>query len=371
MVIAFVTTGDFQVNATLKRATGMAGPLILLNNEVHIIIEDSVINRHKVDFECSDAIIHWYQPNTSARIERNDKISILGKISPDVVWLCGVGFRNFCFPCRKFPVVLGDYSELFSAIEARGLTRRFLDKTLELAHLISFTGHICASRYLEMFYSKRCDLLNLRRPIHYSPYAYTSRFLNNNQNETINLRKIWGSSKVILYMGSFWKQYGFWDMLQVFNLLANERDDFHVLMMGDGPEKMKGVNWIKKNNLEDKVTFLGFVEENIVSDYLKLADAFLCPLNDSIQDWARCPSKLYMYLAFQKPIITCKIGEAYEIFGEDGFYYTPGNRNELRQTINIILNLKQCVSQINPMNHTWHHRAKCFIDWYQSNISTK
>ena len=66
MRIAFVTFGNFDGHATLKRATGMAGPLIAQGHEVVLLLEDCEINREKVELECPSAEVVWHVRGRSA-----------------------------------------------------------------------------------------------------------------------------------------------------------------------------------------------------------------------------------------------------------------------------------------------------------------
>lgn len=367
MHIAFVTFGNITQHATLKRATGMAPVLIRIGLKVSILLEDSPDNRDRAQLECPDAKIYFHRRHSSALKERKQKIETLKEIRPDVIWICGVGLRNWILPSKDYPVVLGDHAELLSGIESRSWLRRIWDHTNEWAHLPSFSGQICASRYLLQLYERRNQRLGLRRPVLYSPYAYNSELLESEPTILEQLKQVYGDRKNILYMGSFWENYGFWDMLQVFRELVTQRSDFRVLMMGKGPEKEAGIKWLEENNIADRVKILGYIAEQELSSYFHLADAFVCPLRDTIQDWARCPSKLFMYLPFQKPIVTCPIGEAKEIFGDDGFYYTPGSRPELKGALNRVLDLKNWSPNVMPKKHTWEQRASDFLDWLRSN----
>ena len=54
MRICFITFGNVTDYATLKRATGLAGPLIARGHSVSIVIEDTVDNRARLAFECPD-----------------------------------------------------------------------------------------------------------------------------------------------------------------------------------------------------------------------------------------------------------------------------------------------------------------------------
>ena len=51
-------------------------------------------------------------------------------------------------------------------------------------------------------------------------------------------------------------------------------------------------------------------------------------MNDTVQDKARCPSKLYMYLPYCKPIVTARIGEPFSVLGDKGYYYDCGSNAE-------------------------------------------
>lgn len=363
MKIAFVTYGSINEHATLKRATGMAPALAASGAEVYILLEDTSHNRERVQLECPNVMICFHKRGLSAFNERAKKIHYLKTIKPDLVWICGVGLRNWIFPAKEYPAVLGDHAELLSSIESRTFLRRAWDSLNEWAHLFSFNGHICASRYLLELYQKRSRLLGLKRPIHYSPYAFNSELLEGEPKILKQLESKYRDKKNILYMGSFWENYGFWDMLHVFRDLSKERNDFRVLMMGKGPEKEAGIEWIKRHGLSEHVQILGFIPEDELSSYFHLADSFVCPLRDTTQDWARCPSKLFMYLPFKKPIITCPIGEAIEIFGDNGFYYKPGSCAELKEVLQRVLNLQNWEPSVNPRKHDWLARSEAFMKW--------
>jgi glycosyltransferase involved in cell wall biosynthesis len=367
MKITFVTFGNISQHSTLKRATGMAPVLSKLGLDVSILLEDSPDNRERAALECPGVQILYHQRHKSALKERAQKVTHLRELRPDVVWICGVGIRNWILPQKEFPVVLGDHAELLSGIVLRSRVRRGWDYANEWAHLPSFSGQICASRYLEKLYTERNKRLRLDRPVHYSPYAYNSDLLESEPLILQALKKQYGDKKNVLYMGSFWENYGFWDMLHVFEQLTQERADVRFLMMGKGPEKEAGIAWLEKKGLADKIQILGYIPEQELSSYFHLADAFVCPLRDTIQDWARCPSKLFMYLPFNKPIVTCPIGEALEIFGEDGFYYSPGSRTELRSILHRVLDLKGWSSSVNARDHSWQKRCTDFLDWLRVN----
>ena len=64
----------------------------------------------------------------------------------------------------------------------------------------------------------------------------------------------------------------------------------------------------------------GFVSESELAAYFRSASVFVAPLYDTVTDWARCPSKLFMYAAFGKPVVTAKVGEAIDLFDDLAFF---------------------------------------------------
>lgn len=362
MRIAFVTFGNFDGHATLKRATGMAGPLIANGHEVVLLLEDCKVNKEKVELECPNVKVVWHVRGNTAKAERRAKQESLNRLQPDMVWICGVGSRNWMRKSHPECLVLADHSELYSKVSS-GFMRCVFYWLLEWAYCVSFDGHICASRYLERFYRKRLRMLGKQAKVHYSPYAFHPDVIACDSNGGARIRQKFAGKKLILYMGSFWRNYGFWDMLEAFRRIALKRDDFIVLMGGRGPEKDAGITWVKEHGIDEYIRIEGYIPEEELSAYFTAAHAFLSPLNDTIQDWARCPSKLYMYLPFQRPVVTCRIGEAAELFGDKGVYYEPSNVDSLVCALERVLSEEEGAKVVPPDEHTYSARTDLFCEW--------
>lgn len=363
MHIAFITFGNYLRHPTLKRATGMAEPLMAAGHKVSILIEDSPENREKVQFECPAAEAIFHQRGKTARAERAVKQATLNRIQPDIIWICGVGLRNWVKKPNPSCLVFGDHSELVSSFVPKG-PRWLYEYLCEWWHLWSFDGHICASRYLEAFYNKRLKQVGRQAPVHYSPYAFDPDLYDSERKIIAALRDRCTRKKTIVYMGSMWENYGCWDMLNAFRALMRKRDDFQVFMVGKGPELEEARAWVMASGLSERLHLEGYAPEEHLSSYFELADAFVCPLRNTVQDWARCPSKLYMYLPFQKPIITSPIGEAKELFGDRGLYYEPGNRDALSRQLEHVLDGKVKEMDLpDPDAHNYESRTEVFLKW--------
>ena len=263
-------------------------------------------------------------------------------------------------------VVLADHSELYSRVSS-GFFRCAFYWLLEWAYCFTFDGHICASRYLEKFYAQRLKLLRKKHQVHYSPYAFHPDVIACDEDAGARVKRQFSGKKLILYMGSFWGNYGFWDMLHAFRELVRRRNDFVVLMAGRGPEKASGIAWIDKHVLNDYIRIEGYIAEEDLSAYFSAASGFISPLNDTIQDWARCPSKLFMYLPFEKPVVTCRIGEAAELFGDAGLYYEPSDVDSLVHALDRLLVEESEIETVAPECHTYVARTMAFLKWFNHN----
>jgi glycosyltransferase involved in cell wall biosynthesis len=363
MKICFITTGNINSLATMKRATGMAQTLIEKGFEVTIVALDCLDNRSRFQLECPDAQILYFQEG-SAINELNQKKKIVKLLKPDFIYVCSIGFRNWihkynsgCSNC------IVEHSELASSIQNN--KKRVVYKLIEYLSLVLFNGQIYASRYLEQFFSKKNKSLKLKNKELYLPYAFNDEILSNYSPLLSLIEKDFAKKKVVLYMGTLSLNYGFLDILKAVDLLKKDRDDFIFLVMGSGRHKNIGETYVHENNLKDEVQFLGFVPEEDVSSYFKVADVFVSPLYDTVQDWARCPSKLFMYLPFEKPIVTCEIGEAKELFNKEGYYFSPDDVSSLTKTLNLALDSERLIYNVEPSRHTWKYRTNEFINWLE------
>jgi glycosyltransferase involved in cell wall biosynthesis len=362
MKICFVTTGDIKDIATSKRALGMANPLAQLGWEVHILLEDAPENRIRVGLECSKDIHVHYYPKCGAITELRFKNRLIHVINPDFLYLSAFVFRNIVVPCSYYKKIV-EHSELQSGIpDIKGLKKRLIH-LLEYFSVFYADGLVCASRYLEKVYTKKMKFIRTRRPLIYHPYAY-SESLYKPKDVTVLAKSFQNllDKNNIVFLGSITRNYGAFDMLETIKIISKKRTDIRLILLGKGRHYDEALRYVADNKLEDTVLLPGFVAEEDIAHYFSIATAFLSPMNDTVQDWARCPSKLYMYLPFKRPIVSCRIGEPYQVLGNSGYYYQPGNSKDMAITITKLIDAEN-YQPINPELHTWGYRTNEFNIW--------
>lgn len=370
MHIAFVTTGDVATLATLKRATGMAPYLQAHGHSVTILLQDSTANRNRVRLECPDVDAFWF-PVLAAQAERTWKTGVLREIGPDLVYICGYGLRNAIAKRGLSAGTLIEHCELGSKTVTNSFPRRIFELAFEYASIRRADALVCASRHLEDRYRKRLRKTPFRPPLCYLPYAFGT--IDQPTAEHAEKARILRASRnhrpAILYMGTLRRNYGLFTMLEAIACLQAETSPPVLELVGTGPDLARARQWVQDRALDDCVTFRGYVADDALPAYLLAADAFVAPMNDSPQDLARCPSKIFIYLSYRKPIITCRLGEPAACLGDGAWYYHPGNPDELAAACaEATAATGGSGGKIlpDPSRHSWEFRTGEFLQFLQS-----
>lgn len=90
------------------------------------------------------------------------------------------------------------------------------------------------------------------------------------------------------------------------------REDYFLIIIGEGAEREKLENIVKKLNLNDNVKFMGAVKNSEVNIYMQLADIFL-----SFYDLSNVGNPLLEALCLGKPIITYDVGDTNKVINEN------------------------------------------------------
>lgn len=363
--ICFITTGDIKDIATAKRALGLASPLCDLGWKVSIIMQDTPTNRSRVGLECDSRIQALFYPKGKVFYEREIKGELLRKIKPDFVYICAFVFRNILrlpHGCK----CLVEHSELSSAIPDQPLWKRRLNLLLEFYSIVYADGLLNASKYLQDIYRKRARRLCRKKlPMLYFPYAYSSKVCY--VDDSLRGMRISKDDRWFVFLGSLTENYGAFIMLHAFERLHKDFPNYHLLLLGKGSAFDDVIDYIREHELSSFVHAPGYIAEEDIPKYFSVADAFISPMNNTVQDWARCPSKLYMYLPYGKPIITCKIGEPYYTLGNNGIYFSPAQTESLVDAIKSMGRNDHWSLNLDPLLHEWEHRAEELDRWISRN----
>lgn len=314
----FITTSVLSKHATLKRAYGMAPVLSAAGHTVTVVMQDHPESR--VYAEQHPGVDWVFFPASGVLKERAWKRRFLNSRVFDVVIYNALGWRNSVRAKRPPVLSLMEHCELESANRHISLVRRMAMYALEWWCIGAFNGQLGASRYLVDLLNRRCFSLGWKRLIIWSPYGVDKVITAKSTEESINSARVL-DKKLVLHIGTVTDDYGASFMIEGLAALKKTRTDWHAVFVGHGPALETCRTKIKTLGLENFVEMPGFVPEEKLRTLLSQASVFLSHLNNTEQDWARCPSKVYYYMAKGRPVVTTAVGENRLALGESGFYY--------------------------------------------------
>ncbi len=116
-----------------------------------------------------------------------------------------------------------------------------------------------------------------------------------------------------------------------------DRGDLHLILMGDGAEKLKLQELAKELNILN-ISFLDSMPKEDVPDILSLMDVSLVPLKKSDLFKTVIPSKIFENSAMQIPILLGVEGESAEIINKygAGICFEPENKTSFVEKLTIL-----------------------------------
>ncbi len=81
--------------------------------------------------------------------------------------------------------------------------------------------------------------------------------------------------KRLVSVGRLAKEKGYLDLLKIYNLLVKDYSDWHLDIVGDGPERQSLEEYISNHNLKDKVTLHGFQNRDYIDNLLHNSSLYI------------------------------------------------------------------------------------------------
>ncbi|MEH0860069.1 glycosyltransferase family 4 protein [Halobacteriovorax sp. DPLXC-1] len=139
------------------------------------------------------------------------------------------------------------------------------------------------------------------------------------------------TEKIILIPRRLVRKNGVDIAIDAMKKLGSRVQDFHMIIMGDGPEMNKLKNQVREALLDKFITFLGSVNYSDVAMYYDLSDIVMIP--SVIRDGIEEATSLSMLegLAAKKAVVVSNIGGMKEVIKnrKNGFSFEQGNVEEL------------------------------------------
>ncbi len=279
-----------------------------------------VIRGSQVTFRGIDA--------SSAITEIINKRRLLAGAVFDVVHVVGIGLRSLVPAGRPWrrPFYIQDYDEAMSAAIPT-LTRRLYYGLVEMLTRQRAHAVVVASRALERLLLKCRPDLGSR--LLYLPIGYDPSFENQGQHLDVQLRALAGERPVLVWTGRLQPGYGVMELVNLGAALVSRRSRCLLMLVGGGPELEEARATVRQRGLERSVVLPGPQSLPDLQAYLRMATAFVLPFSPTRQNLFRCPTKLFQYIAHNRPIVTNRVGEVGEALGDAGFYCEVDSANSM------------------------------------------
>lgn len=148
--------------------------------------------------------------------------------------------------------------------------------------------------------------------------------LGHNPNEGKNghlIRKKYNldGCHVLIYVGSIDRIRNLDFIIRVFEIVKDKTKNVKMLMVGDGGDKNNLEKLSKKMGLEEDIIFTGFIDRDLIPDYIAAADIGLSPIVPLPIYEASSPTKAIEYMGEGKPLVANEeIFEQKEVLEESG-----------------------------------------------------
>jgi starch synthase len=161
-------------------------------------------------------------------------------------------------------------------------------------------------------------------------------------------------ASVVVFLGSFRKWHGVWDLARAAEIIIGNRPDIPVvfLMIGGGPEKAVLEKWVRDKGFAEHFRFTGAVEYSDVPAHLAAADIGAAPFNPALHGQLKLgfywsPLKVFEYMAASLPVVTIDVEPLNDIIrnGRDGMLYPPGDAAACAEKIVKLLKMPEAERQ--------------------------
>jgi glycosyltransferase involved in cell wall biosynthesis len=379
---------DFNGNIT--RVLGEASHVARFGVDVKIIVSDKVpVNlfrqaiRSGVKIYNCNVLIPWKEVGwrinntfplllTISKVVKNDPNCILHVAAPSPVTkpltASVIGRR------LKMPVVL-DLHDPWSS-DPFSLNPILLLQTQIMRHVINNVDFIVVP-YKALL--KLVRSVNRDKPATIIPNAVDSNLFRPVARNTYLAQKLGlnEDNLVVAFNGHVTRDKGLITLARSAQIVVQKHKNVRFLVIGNGPFMREVTSFTEMAGLSNAFRFVSFVPQELVIEYLSLADICVAPYEPMAffkVSLPETPLKVVEYMAMGKPVIMSKISDDNIItWSGGGLLVTPGDASELASNIiNLIedekwrKNFGEKGRKYVEKNLSWERHAERLVKIYQS-----
>jgi glycosyltransferase involved in cell wall biosynthesis len=161
----------------------------------------------------------------------------------------------------------------------------------------------------------------------------TKRFDISNALEARNTLGL-NNDFVIGWVGSFRKFHNLDLLIDAFEKISSSIPHAKLLLVGDGPERLRLSDKVDELGLNERIIFTGNVPHNEVNGYISSFDLAVLP-SQSNDGFHYSPLKLREFFAAGVPVVASAVGDVKVVIEESdgGWLVPPGSRDSIAEMI--------------------------------------
>ncbi|SCX94451.1 Glycosyltransferase involved in cell wall bisynthesis [Nonlabens sp. Hel1_33_55] len=201
--------------------------------------------------------------------------------------------------------------------------------------------------FFENLYPAVADKDNYILPYLLSTSSFNDEVDEGMRNQILQQYNITPEKKVILFAGAFKKTGGVADLIRAFNKLESDHENALLLLIGDGYAMKDCQDLVEKNNLNDRVKFIGRTKYKELRTYQNISDILVCPDKQNVYSQLIIHVKYLDALLAQKIVINGKFKSVQEVNIDEklSLNFEPSNIEDLKNTLERALKNTEALKQ--------------------------
>ncbi len=212
--------------------------------------------------------------------------------------------------------------------------------------------------------------------VHVSPNGVN---VQNFQTKTATeeTKAVWGlgSGPVIGFVGGLRPWHGVMALPKLAEQLLQNHPDMKIVIVGEGPLRMRLQNEFEVRGYSKNVLFTGAVSHENVAALIPTFDIAVAPYEKLDHDFYFSPLKLFEYMACGVAVVAAEAGQIGEIItqGRTGLLYTPGETTAFISHCERLLSdpslrkeMGQAAAKEVRSNYSWDHNASRVISIFKT-----
>lgn len=277
---------------------------------------------------------------------------LLRKKEKAVIFLRHLKLAKFLLRFRKMITnhIIFEVHEIFHLNDSLNLSQKAKLKKREIEVYREVDALICISNQLRDFL---INLINVRENRIFLVHdAFKKEWFEIKRNL---------DNSFICYTGSLYEWKGVDVLISAMKFLPNEK----LLIVGGGDRLKKLKELALKENVANRVEFIGSVPHQLIPEYLSKAKVAVLPNIAEGPSQFSSPLKLFEYMAAGIPIVASDLSAFREILQDDetAIFFQPGNPEALSVAIKKLLSSKELYkklsmnAKVQAQNYTYENRA--------------